>query len=133
MRKRIRLLSIILEILIGGALIICGETNVLDSYWSGMGTSLLTIGVIFLFRYIRYHVDEEYQDKVDTEREDERNKFLSMKAWSWAGYLFVMLCAAASIALKIVGQDTYSMIAGLAVCGMILLYWVSYMVVRKKY
>ncbi|MBE6957863.1 MAG: hypothetical protein E7447_01740 [Ruminococcaceae bacterium] len=133
MRKRIRLLSIILEILIGGALIICGETNVLDNYWSGLGTSLVMVGAVFLFRYIRYHVDEEYQENVDVAREDERNKFLRMKAWSWAGYLSVIGGLVVSIILKGVGLSKYGAIVSIMSYAQLLLYWVSYMIVRKKY
>lgn len=128
-----RLVASVIEIVIGIVLTVCGILGIVDSYWSGMGTALVVVGGLFLFRHIRYHTDRDYQENVDVEVTDERNKFLSMKAWSWAGYLFVMLCAAASIALKIAGQDTYSMMAGLAVCAMILLYWISYMIVRKKY
>ena len=44
-----------------------------------------------------------------------------------------MLSAVASIALKIAGLDLYSQIAGFAVCILVILYWVSYLILRKKY
>ena len=133
MKNSKRLIACIVEILLGVALTVCGALGIVDSYWSGMGTALVVVGGLFLVRQIRYRTDKTYQENVDVEVNDERNKYLSMKAWSWAGYLFVMICAVASIVLKIIGQDQYSVIAGGCVCLMVLLYWVSYLIVRKKY
>ena len=131
--KNKRLIANIVEIVIGVVLTVCGAFGVVDSYWSGMGGALIAVGALSLVRSIRYHTDKEYQEKTDVENQDERNRFLSMKAWSWAGYLFVMTSAVASIVLKIVGQDTYSTVAGFAVCFIITLYWVSWLILRKKY
>ena len=70
---------------------------------------------------------------MDVQINDERNKYLRVKAWSWAGYLFVLISAVASIALKIAGFDQYSMIVGAGVCLIITLYWISYMLLSRKY
>ena len=131
--KSKRLITCIIEIAIGIVLTVCGAMGVVDSYWSGMGGALIAVGAIQLIRQIRYSTDKVYQEKTDVENKDERNRFLSMKAWSWTGYLFVMISAIASIVLKILGQDIYSTIAGLAVCVIITLYWVAYLILRKKY
>lgn len=128
-----RLIASIVEIVLGIVLTVCGALGVVDSYWSGMGSALIVVGAIFLIRQIRYKTDKTYQENVDVENHDERNRYIGMKAWSWAGYLFVMLSAVASIALKIAGLDLYSQIAGFAVCILVILYWVSYLILRKKY
>jgi hypothetical protein len=128
-----RLIASIVEIVLGIVLTVCGALGVVDSYWSGMGSALIVVGAIFLIRQIRYKTDKTYQENVDVENHDERNRYIGMKAWSWAGYLFVMISAVASIALKIAGLDLYSRIAGFAVCILIILYWVSYLILRKKY
>ena len=128
-----RLIASIVEIVLGIVLTVCGALGVVDSYWSGMGSALIVVGAIFLIRQIRYKTDKTYQENVDVENHDERNRYIGMKAWSWAGYLFVMLSAVASIALKIAGLDLYSQIAGFVVCILVILYWVSYLILRKKY
>ena len=133
MKNNKRLIACIVEIVLGIALTVCGALGVVDSYWSGMGTALITVGALFLIRQIRYKTDKTYQENVDVEVNDERNKYLSMKAWSWAGYLFVMICAVTSIVLRIIGQDLYSVIASYGVCLMVILYWLSYLILRKKY
>lgn len=128
-----RLFSSIIEILLGIILVVLGCLQMIDSYWTGMGTAFLTVGVLQLIRQIRYNTDKEYKENVDVAVKDERNRFLSMKAWSWAGYIFVLLCAVASIALKIAGYDDLMKISSGSVCVILILYWISYWILKKKY
>lgn len=128
-----RLLVNYLEVTIGLILIIYGRSGFLDDYWSGMGTALVLVGFIMLVRQHRYKTNVEYKEKVDLEVNDERNKYLRRLAWSWTGYLFVLIAAFGSIVFKLLGMDTYSVVAGLTVCLQITLYWISYLVLRRKY
>ena len=128
-----RLYAAVIEIILGLALSVTGMAGIIDDYWSGMGTALITVGVIQLIRQIRYKTNTEYQQSVDVNTNDERNRFLSMKAWSWAGSLFMMISAVASIVLKIIDLDLYSQIAAYSVSLIVLIYWISYMVLRRKY
>lgn len=120
-------------IVLGAALFICGAMEIVDSYWSGMGGGFLGVGIVQLIRHIKYRKDEEYREKVDIANSDERNRFLTGKAWAWAGYLFVLVCGVAVIALKIMGQDLWSLAASYALCLLLVLYWGSYMVLKRKY
>lgn len=131
--KNKRLIANIIEVLAGAALAVCGYAGILDSFWSGMGTALVIIGGILLLQQIRYRIDKAYQENVDLETNDERNKYLRVKAWSWAGYIFVMITALGAIALKIVGLEQYVPIASGSACLMMVLYWVSYLVLQRKY
>ena len=133
MNKNKRLIANIVEIVMGLILTVCGHYGLIDEYWSGMGTALVFVGFIMMVRHVRYKTNEEYKEKVDIEVNDERNKYLHMKAWSWAGYLFVLICAICSIAFRILGMDTYSVFAGLAVCLIIVVYWISYLFLKRKY
>ena len=128
-----RLIANITEIIIGVILTICGATGLLDSYWSGMGTALIVVGGMMMIRQVRYSTNAEYKESVDVEIQDERNKFLRVKAWSWAGYFSVLIGAVASIVLRILGQDLLSQFAGLSVCLLMVLYWASYFILKKKY
>ena len=133
MKATKRMIANIVEIVVGVILTILGYTGVVDSYWNGMGTALIFVGIIFLFRTFRYKTNTEYKEKVDVEVNDERNKYLRMMAWSWTGYVFVIIAAFASIIFKIIGMDIYSMAAGLAVCLLITIYWISYFILKKKH
>lgn len=133
MKTTKRMIANIVEIVVGVTLTILGYTGVVDSYWSGMGTALIFVGIIFLFRTLRYKTNTEYKEKVDVEVNDERNKYLRMMAWSWTGYFFVLIAAFASIIFRILGYNQYSMMAGYAVCLLITLYWISFLILRRKH
>ena len=128
-----RFIASIIEIIIGVILIGCSMLGIVDEYWSGMGIALLVVGVIFLARQFKYKTNEEYREKYDIERSDERNRYLSGKAWAWAGYLYVMIAAVASIMMKLAGKEDLMKIASGSVCLIVILYWISYMVLKKKY
>ena len=131
--KKERLIASILEIIVGAALLICSMFELVDEFWSGMGTSLLIIGIIFLIRNIKYKTNEEYREKIDIESNDERNKYISLKAWAWAGYLFVMIGAVGVIVFKLIGKEDLMMMASLSVCLIMVFYWISYIFLKKKY
>ena len=128
-----RLIANITEIVVGVILTVCGAVGILDSYWSGMGTALIVVGGLMMIRQVRYSTNAAYKESVDVEIQDERNKFLRIKAWSWAGYFSVLIGAVASIVLKTLGQDQLSQFAGFSVCLLMVLYWVSYLILKKKY
>lgn len=128
-----RLIANIVEIVVGIVLVVCGYAGILDSYWSGMGTALILIGFLMLLKQIRYRTNQSYRENMDVEANDERNKYLRSMAWSWAGYFFVIISAIASIVLKILHFDQLSQFAGGGVCLIIVLFWVSYMILRKKF
>ena len=119
-------------ILVGAALFVCGAMEWIDSYWSGMGGGFLGVGIVQLARHIRYRKNEEYREKVDVANGDERNRYIAGKAWAWAGYLFVIAAALFSLILQILGEELLSTAAGFAVFLMILLYWGSYFLLRRK-
>ena len=131
--KKERLIASIVEIIVGAVLLICSIFELVDEFWSGMGTSLLVIGVIFLIRNIKYKTNEEYREKIDIESNDERNKYISLKAWAWAGYLFVMLGAVGVIVFKLMGKEELMMMASFSVCLIMVFYWISYIFLKKKY
>lgn len=123
----------IFYIIFGITLVVLGAMEVLDSFWSGMGGALVAVGAIRIYQYAKYRRDPEYREKVEIESRDERNKFISLRAWAWSGYAFVMINAIGTIAFKIAGNDVLSQYCAYAVCVIIILYWVSYLILRKKY
>ena len=133
MRISRRILANIVYIVLGVILFGLGLAGTLDSFWSGMGGALISVGVVRMIHMLRYAKDEAYRQEKTIEATDERHQFLRNKAWAWAGYLFVMLSACAVIILKVMGQEMLSQAASYAVCLIIILYWISYMILRKKY
>ena len=120
-------------ILLGVILWILGMAEIVDEFWSGMGSALVLVGILRLVRMYRFKNDEAYREKIEIETTDERNKFIRNKAWAWAGYLFILISACSVIILKVMGQEVLSMAASGALCLMLVLYYVSYFILRKKY
>ena len=109
----------------------CLET--LDEFWSGMGSALMVVGVVRLLRSYRFSRSETYREKREVAETDERLHFIRNKAWAWAGYLFIIICAIGTIIFKLLGQDLLCMFLSGAVCLMLVLFWVSFFILKKKY
>ena len=120
-------------LLLGAVLFVCGAMEVIDSYWSGMGGGLLGVGIIQLVRYLRYYNNETYKSKVDVEVNDERNKFIALRAWAWAGFWYVIAGAVGSIAFQVLGKPELATMAGGSVCLLMVLHWVCRIYLRRKY
>ena len=128
-----RIVMSVVWIILGAVLFGLGVAEKVDAFWSGMGSSLVLVGVLQLLRFHRVRNNEAYREKMEIEATDERNHFIRNKAWAWAGYMFVMISGILVIAFKLAGQDLLSTAASYAVCLILILYWVSYLVLRKRY
>ena len=134
MKYRKRIFVSLFWVFLGIVLNICSLSGLIrDEFWSSMGIVLLVVGALQLIREIRYHSNEEYREKFDTETNDERNRFIANKAWAWTGYLFVLIAACGTILFKLLDREDLMMLCSGAVCLMILLYWISYTILKKKY
>ena len=133
MKNDRRMIASICYVVLGAVLLALGIMEVVDEFWSGMGGALIVVGILQVVRFFRYRNNEEYRQKAEIANKDERNHFIRNKAWAWSGYLFVLISAVATIALKIAGQDTLSFAASMALCLLLVLYWVSFLVLSKKY
>ena len=133
MKQNKRYIISIMWVIIGAILIALAFAGKVDSFWNGMGSALFIVGIIQLLRYYRFYHNDEYREKMETELSDERNAFIRNKAFAWAGYLFIMITAVASIIFRIIGDETLSLYSSFACCLMLMLYWVSYMILKRKY
>ena len=123
----------ILWLIIGVTLVALSAVAQFDGFWSGMGTALLVIGACRLLRDHRLNKSAQYREKMEIYETDERLHFIRAKAWSWAGYLFILIAALAVIVLKLLSLDLYATVASGAMCLMLVLYWGAYLVLHKKY
>ena len=128
-----RMLLSVFWIVLGLALMGCHLAGWIEEYWSSMGFAFMIVGILQMIRNIRYRTNAEYRERRDTETADERNKFIANKAWAWAGYLFVMIAAAGSIVFKLMGREDLMMLASGSVCLIMVLYWISYIILKRKY
>ena len=133
MKKNLRVIFSVLWLIIGAVLVALSFAGIVDSFWNGMGSALLVVGALRLLRFFRLRKNASYREKVEIAETDERNHFLRSKAWAWAGFLFILVSACAVIALHLLGQELLSIAAACAMCLMLVLFWGSYLVLRRKY
>lgn len=117
----------------GAVLFALGCMDKIDPAWSGCGGGLLGVGLVQIVRNLKYNNNEEYKEKIDIEASDERNRYLRLKAWSWAGYIYVLGSAVLSLVCLAMGLEDLSRMLGLSMCAVLALFWGSYMVLRNKY
>ena len=131
--KNKRLIIGIVYIILGLVLCLLSLLGIVDEWWQSFGIAILIVGIADIFRHIKYLHNTEYREKVDLSNNDERIRFIAMKAWSWAGYMFVMIAALGVIGFQIAGLEIWSIACSFCVCLVIVLYWISYMILNKKY
>ena len=123
----------VIWLLLGLVLTVLCCLEILDPFWSGAGSALIVIGVVRLLRSYRLSRSEIYREKREVAETDERFHFIRNKAWAWAGYLFIIICALSTIVFKLLNQDLLCMASSGAVCLMLVLFWVSFFILKKKY
>ena len=133
MKKDKRFYFSIVYIVIGVVLFGISFAGMVDEFWSGMGSAFFVIGFLRLLRFYRFQKNDAYREMIETEEKDERNHFLRNKAWAWAGYMYVIIMAVATIIFKIIGQEVLMMAASCSVCLVLVLFWISYYILRRKY
>lgn len=123
----------VIYLFLGGILLTLGFVGIIDEFWSGLGFALIFVGILRLVYYFRLEKNPELKERVKTEINDERNRFIRNKAWAVSGYLFIIIAGICVIAFKIIGQDLLSLAASYAVCLIMILYWISYIILKRKY
>ena len=133
MKREKRTILSIIWVILGLVLIALSFAGKVDEFWNGMGFALAIVGVLQLLRTHRFMKNSAYREAVEIAETDERNHFIRSKAWAWAGYLFVIIVGVSVVIFKIAGQDLLAYAACIAVCLLMVLYWVAYYVLQKKY
>ena len=129
-----KLVLSIFWVALGAVLVGLSVAEILDSsLYAGMGGALIAVGILQVIRNLKYQKDPDYREKIDTEINDERNSFLRMKSWTWTGYITILVEGIGVIAAMILGQRTIQLVLSYSVCLLLAAYWITYMILRRKY
>lgn len=121
-------------VIAGVTLMVLSIAEVLDSsLYSGMGGALTAVGALQIIRNLRYRKDPAYREKIDTEANDERNNWIRMKSWSWTGIVVVIVEGIAGIVAMILGERTIQLILSYSVCLILCVYWITWLILSRKY
>lgn len=132
-KLRTRLYIAISYIILGVALIVTAFiTEMENEYFSPLGFAFAVIGIARVKQYFLISKNEETIKKQEIRETDERNISISNKAKSLSFSLYILLSCVAVIILQILGKSDLASILGLTVCALLIFYWVSYFIIRKK-
>lgn len=121
-------------VVLGAVLIGLSVAEIIDpTLYSAMGAALAVIGVLQIRRNLKYRKDPEYREKIDIEMGDERLTNLRMRSWAWTGYATVLAAAVGSLIAMALGQEVVQTVLGYTVCFVLVVYWISYLILNKKY
>ena len=133
MKNSIRIILSIFWLLLGTTLFVLGLMGRVDSSWSGMGGGFIAVGILQTLRHVKYAKDESYREKRDIADKDERVRFISGRAWAWTGYIVVIAGGIGTIVFKLLGRDELMQFTAFGVCIVMVIYWLCYLVLSRKY
>ncbi len=134
MKRKVRIVMSIVWIVLGLVFLTLSIAGILDSsLFSGIGGGLLAVGALQIIRQVRYSKNAAYREKVDVERNDERNKFISMKSWSLTGIIVVLVNAVGSFIAMMLGHREIQQVMLYSICLIVGVYWITYMILSRKY
>ncbi|MBE6573711.1 MAG: hypothetical protein E7652_04885 [Ruminococcaceae bacterium] len=132
-KLRTRLYNGILYILLGavmiaGAFIIKTENDFVSSF----GFALIVVGIVRIRNYIIITRSEERIRKQEIAETDERNIAIIHKARSITFSIYILLLCVAVIVLSFLKMHQIAMWLSFSVFLLILIYWISYFIIRKR-
>ena len=129
-----RLYIAVSYIIIGLVLIVADALNHFDNYFFfSFGFALLIMGIVRIFRYRKITADDQSIRKQELAETDERNRMMAERAKSWAFSYSVLIAGIAVIVLSFLGKHDAAQPFAWYVCGQIGLFWICWLIIRKKY
>ena len=136
MGKRSLRFSILLMV-VGMVITILSATNIIvpkvEGFYLGLGIGFFITGVALIIKYILYKTNKEFKDEIDTEKVDERVKFIEEKSWKTTGKLGILISCIFEIVLGIMGKFEMLQGVGFVVCLLLSLYYFFYFYYNKKF
>ena len=110
--------------------ILMGHEN---SFFSVFGFSLLIMGILRLYRHRKIVATPQAMRKQELAEKDEMTLMIAERARSWSFSLSVTGAGILVIVLQFLGYHEQALPFAWYVCAMVVLYWISYVLLRKKY
>ena len=104
-----------------------------NEFLSSFGFALAVIGIAKMRNYFFITKNEETIKKQEIAESDERNITIADKAKSIAFIAYIIAAGIAVIVLQILNMPQLATIIAYTVCSLIVIYWISYFFIRKKY
>ena len=105
-----------------------------DNYFlTAFGSALVVMGIVRIFRHRNITKDDRSLRQQELVETDERNRMMAERARSWAFSLSMVGAGLAVILLSFLGYHEEALPFAWFVCIMTVLYWICWVIIRKKY
>lgn len=132
-KLKTRLNIAIAYIVIGAVFTALGLTDMVSNeFFSVYGLALIVMGFARIRRYKLITRNDETIGRQRIAENDERNIAIMQKAKSVAFGITVLLAGLCVIVFEIIGRAELAYIMAAVVMVMTLIYWISYIIVRRK-
>lgn len=133
-KLKTRLIVAVSYILLGLVLVAVDLMGQTDNYfYASFGFALVIMGLLRIFRHRKITADERSIRQQELTESDERTRMIAERARSWTFSLTVTLSGAIVLVLSLLGYHDESLPFAWLVCGMVTVYWICYLIIRKKY
>ena len=133
-KLKIRLRRSIAYIIAGVLLIAVGFIGKLDNYFfSSFGFALLVIGILQTVKNASIMKNEDNLKEQEIIETDERNIMLAHRARSLTFSISVFAMGVAAIVLSVIGMGEIAKYIGFVICIELLINFVCYAIMQKKY
>ena len=129
-----RLVIAISYILFGVALTVIASVTKTENYFlTPFGITMVIMGVLRIGQYRKITKNDDALRQRELAETDERNRMIAEKARSWAFSFSMLVAGLAVIVLSLLNCPDLAQPLAWFVCLMTVLYWVFYLVARRKY
>ena len=98
------------------------------------GIGLIANAILRFRQYRRITKDESTIKQQEIAEKDERNLMLLEKARSWAFGFYIWFTSKVLIVFAILGvHETLVQMSSYSICLMVLIYWICYYILKRKY
>ena len=132
-KMKMRMLLFVLYIIIGAAFCVLSFMNLTGEFIYILGAAFIVSGTVQLVRSIRLINNPEKLEERSVAEKDERNIMLNNKARSLAFVIYILAAAIAMVIMYILEIDIVGLTLSYSICGLVVIYWISYFILRKKY
>ena len=132
-KLRIRLIIAVCYIVLGLALALTftfAEPS--NSFFSGFGFAFVGVGIARVMQYFKITKNEDTINKQRIAESDERNIAISTKAGHTAFWVSAFCMTLAIVLLEIFKYGEMATALGFVMCVMLVIYFISYFIIRKR-
>lgn len=79
-------------------------SDYISGFYTGMGTGLVVGGIMLIVRNVRVLKDEKLMKEREIYENDERNRMIGLKTWSYTGYIMLLVLYAGMLVGGFIGE-----------------------------